>query len=54
MKGKRTAIVVIALVFGLFHCASAADVDRLLRLEQFKQPLPLGEWPEPGTVFGYA
>jgi len=52
--GKRTVVIVIVILLGLAHYASAADVDELLRLEQFKRPLPAGEWPEAGTVFAYA
>jgi len=52
--GKRTVFFVIVLLLGMSQYASASDVDRLLRLEQFRQPLPAGEWPESGTVFAYA
>ena len=52
--GKRTVVIVTIMLLSLIQFASAADVDRLLRLEQFKRPLPAGEWPEPGTVFAYA
>lgn len=52
--GKRTVVFVIAILLGLSQYASAADVDELMRLEQFRQPQLAGEWPEAGTVFAYA
>jgi hypothetical protein len=52
--GKRTVVIVITVLLGLSQAAVAADVDELLNLEQFRQPVPAGEWPEAGTVFAYA
>jgi hypothetical protein len=47
-------LVIAAGYLALAYTASASDVDRLLRLEEYRRGEPSADWPEPGTVSAYA
>ena len=47
-------LIIAAGYLALAFAASAANVDKLLRLEEYRRGMPAADWPEPGTVFAYA
>jgi hypothetical protein len=47
-------LFIAAGYLALAFAASAADVDKLLRLEEYRRAMPTEGWPEAGTVFAYA
>lgn len=54
--GFRNAmfLIIAAGYLTLAFAASASDVDKLLRLEEYRRAMPTEDWPELGTVFAYA
>jgi len=47
-------LIIVTGCLAMAFAANAADVDKLLRLEEYCRGITAADWPEPGTVFAYA